>query len=187
MFIVFPCFFSLCLLRAAAEATRSTHLHLINVKGALNVWGLETIHSYCGRGTAEGQIDICSGGFKVSNLRHSNDTMAQLLKSEKKEESHKHHTPSLKSYTSIEKVLHKVVHSCNKNGKKNQTCVTPLWVKNKKTWASWDKDQSFLMLVRGGLTLLLSSLCTLHTQTAERCPVLGPTATNVLRGRQKPL
>lgn len=83
MFIVVFYFFFLFVffvLRAAAEATRSTHLHLINVKGALNVWGLETIHSYCGRGTAEGQIDICSGGFKVSDLRHSNDTMAQLVK-----------------------------------------------------------------------------------------------------------
>lgn len=59
-------FFYVCV-RVAASCSRGneecTHLHLINDKGASNVWGLETIHSYCGRGTAEGQIDICSGGF----------------------------------------------------------------------------------------------------------------------------
>ena len=63
MFLSFLC---VCV-RVAASCSRGnkecTHLHLINVKGASNVWGLEMIHSYCGRGTAEGQIDICSGGF----------------------------------------------------------------------------------------------------------------------------
>lgn len=65
------------MLRAAAEATRSPHLHLVDVERCSEGLRFETIHSYCGRGTAEGSIDICSGAFKVSELRHSTDTMAQ--------------------------------------------------------------------------------------------------------------
>jgi len=39
------------------------------------------------RGGAEGQRDS-SGGFKVRDLRHSNDTMAQLVRVYKKEQPH---------------------------------------------------------------------------------------------------
>lgn len=103
---------------------------------------METIHSYCGRGTAEGQIDICSGGFKVSDLRHSKDTMAQLVKRlflKKEKMNHKHHTPPLKvthptKKQNKKKVLHKVIHSCNKNRKTIRPVLHPCEFKksNKK-------------------------------------------------------
>lgn len=50
--------------------------------------------------------------LKVSNLRHSNDTMAQLvrvLKTKRGRINHQHHTSSKKG-----KVLHTLIHSCNK-------------------------------------------------------------------------
>lgn len=67
---------------------------------------METIHSYCGRGTAEGQIDICSGGFKVSDLRHSNYTMAQLVKIKRRITNTTHHHS---------KVTHPIKRYCTKS------------------------------------------------------------------------
>lgn len=119
----------LLLLLAAAEATRSTRLHLINVKGASDVWGLETIHSYCGRGTAEGQIDICSGGFKVSDLRHSNDTMARLVQTKTKKEPRKHHTPPLKVTHPIKRYRTKSFTVVTKT-ERNPSRVPPLWARD---------------------------------------------------------
>lgn len=95
---------------------------------------METIHSYCGRGTAEGQIDICSGGFKVSDLRHSNDTMAQLVKKKKKkkkEKTHKHHIPPLKVTHPIKRYCTKSFTVATKTERKSDLCYTPVSKKNK--------------------------------------------------------
>lgn len=87
-------------------------------------------------------------------------------------ENHKYHTPTLKVTHPIKRYCTKSFTVATKRERKSDLCYTPVSKGKKKQMCEFPGRKIFV-LVRGGLTLLRSSLCTLHTLTAGGRSVLG--------------
>lgn len=97
------------------------------------------------------------------------------------EKNHKYHTPTLKVTHPIKRYCTKSFTVATKRERKSDLCYTPV-SKGKKQMCEFP-GRKIIVLVRGGLTLLRSSLCTLHALTAEGRSVLGAESRCVVLGR----